>query len=174
MRKTLRAMVQVQYWCGMRPGEVCTLQPGDVDRSGAIWLYRPQRHKTRHLGKKLIKAIPQPAQEILTPYLFGPSDKPAFLAQQWRGKQRPYTNETYGAAIRRAASRAKVHGLPVEPWSPNQLRHAILTDIANKLGREDAKTWAGHSEQATTLIYTWTATADLTRIADELGRREAG
>ena len=37
----LRAMVELQQMTGMRPGEVCQLRLGDVDRSGDVWLYRP-------------------------------------------------------------------------------------------------------------------------------------
>jgi hypothetical protein len=36
-------MVRFQRLTGCRPGEVCKLRPGDVDRSGEVWAYRPSR-----------------------------------------------------------------------------------------------------------------------------------
>src|SRR5262249_38260878 len=47
----VRAMVELQRLTGMRPGEVCKLKLCDVDRSGALWEYRPTHHKTAHHGK---------------------------------------------------------------------------------------------------------------------------
>lgn len=172
LRPQIRAMIQIQFWAGMRPGEVCSLRPSEVARSDAIWLYRPARHKTSHRGKTLIKAIPEPAQAILAPYLDGDPDGPVFQTQRGRD----YTALTYGAAIRRAVRRARDGGLLIPPWHPNQLRHAILTEVRNLFdserdGLEAARRWGGHSDSATTLIYTWTATSELRRIAAELGRR---
>lgn len=165
LRPRVRAMVQIQFWCGMRPGEVCRLRPCDIDRSGPVWFYRPPEHKTGHKGKTLIKAIPQPAQAILEPWLTGPPDRAAFLTQ----KRRPFDSHTYGGAVLRAARRARAHGLPVVDWRPNQLRHAILTEIRETQGIDAAQLWAGHSEAATTMIYTWTATENLARIAERIG-----
>ncbi len=39
-------MVRLQRLSGMRPAEVCQLQPVDIDREGDVWLYRPASHKT--------------------------------------------------------------------------------------------------------------------------------
>jgi integrase len=167
LREPVRSMVAIQFWCGLRPGEVCALRPCDVDRSGDVWLYKPGSHKTAWKGKTLIKAVPAPAQAILAPFLTGPPERPAFQTS----RKRPYTTIVYGAAIRRAAQRARAHGLPVSPWHPNQLRHAILTEIRDLCGLEDAQWWAGHSEAATTELYTWTAASHLQRIAAALGER---
>ncbi len=40
-------MVRLQRLTGVRPGEVCILRPMDLDRSGDVWVYRPESHKTR-------------------------------------------------------------------------------------------------------------------------------
>lgn len=87
MSPVLRAMVQLQYLCGMRPGEVCIMRGCDIDQSGPIWLYRPARHKTEGTGRVLAKAITQRGQEILKPflkdrpetYLFSPA-----VSKAWR------------------------------------------------------------------------------------------
>jgi integrase len=45
-------MVRFQRLTGARPGEVCQLRPGDVDRSGEVWAYRPANHKTAYRGRE--------------------------------------------------------------------------------------------------------------------------
>lgn len=167
LRKTTRAMVQIQFWCGMRPGEVCGLEPRYIDQAHSVWLYWPGKHKTQNYGKTLIKAIPEPAQAILAPYLAGAQDRPVFKTQ----RRRFFSTHSYGQAIRHATERARAHGVQVPDWHPNQLRHSILTDIRERLGIKAAQAWAGHSESATTLIYTWTATSELRQIAEALSRK---
>ncbi len=75
-----------------RPGEVCRLTPGDIDRTGEAlrkivgekielgkaWAYIPDRHKTAHHGHKRVIPLGPMAQELLAPYLLGRADD-AFL-----------------------------------------------------------------------------------------------
>ncbi len=60
------AMVWLQWWSGMRPGEVIQLRPPDVDRSGEVWIYRPSHHKTEHHGREREIDLGPRAQEILS------------------------------------------------------------------------------------------------------------
>ncbi len=62
-------MVRLQRLAGMRPGEVCTMRPCDIDRSGDIWLYRPESHKTEHHGRDRVVPIGPKAQDVLLRYL---------------------------------------------------------------------------------------------------------
>lgn len=62
-------MVRLQRLTGMRPGEVCSLRPGDLDRSGEVWTYRPADHKTQHHGRDRVIFIGPQAQGILLRYL---------------------------------------------------------------------------------------------------------
>lgn len=62
-------MARLQRFTGARPGEVCDIRPCDIDRTGDVWLYRPESHKTQHRGRSRIIAIGPRAQEILRPYL---------------------------------------------------------------------------------------------------------
>jgi integrase len=41
-------MVRLQRLTGMRPGEVCSLRPCDVNKTDDVWLYIPDEHKTEH------------------------------------------------------------------------------------------------------------------------------
>lgn len=130
-------MVRFQSLTSCRPGEVCTLRPSDVDRSGDVWAYRPERHKTEHLGRERIVWIGPQAQTVLRPYLlrdagdfcFSPAEsekqrKAEMRAcrktrvqpsQMDRRKARPkrqpgdrYRKDAYGKAIERAVEQANL------------------------------------------------------------------
>jgi len=45
-------MIQLQLCTGMRPGEVCILKAGDIDRSSDVWTFKPPTHKTAHHGRQ--------------------------------------------------------------------------------------------------------------------------
>jgi integrase len=63
------AMVQLQLFTGMRPGEVCIMRTCDLDTSGRVWIYTPESHKTQHHGRERRIYIGPRAQEILKPWL---------------------------------------------------------------------------------------------------------
>jgi len=131
----VRDMVQFQRLTGARPGEVCSLRPLDVDRSGEIWRYVPGEHKTEHHGRGRVIFVGPRAQEILTPYLlrestafcFSPAEserkrkarlranrktpvQPSQVDRSKPGaKRRPrnhYTSNAYIHAIQRACDKA--------------------------------------------------------------------
>ncbi len=134
---TVRDMVRVQLLAVMRPGEVVSMRPSDIDRSGDVWKYRPHGHKTEHHDRSRIVQIGPEAQKILIPYLLRPSAQPCFSPQeseeQRRREQRlnrkskvqpsqrdrgkphakrkpkgQYTVDSYRRAIHRACDAAKV------------------------------------------------------------------
>jgi integrase len=94
------AMVELQRLTGMRPGEVCRVRACDVDVSGAVWLYRPARHKTQHLGRERVIPIGPRAQAVLKPFLTLSTQaylfSPVRADEEWR-------------AAKRAARRTKVY-----------------------------------------------------------------
>jgi hypothetical protein len=45
---TVRAMIEVQRLCDCGPQDVVGMRAIDIDRSGAVWEYRPRRYKTEH------------------------------------------------------------------------------------------------------------------------------
>jgi integrase len=128
-------MMRVQRLVGCRPGEVCTMRPCDIDRTGEVWEYRPASHKTEHHGRRRVIFIGPAAQQILLPYLlrdpegycFAPADSerkrkaimranrktPVQPSQQDRRKRRPkhrpgdhYVKDAYNRAICRAVEKA--------------------------------------------------------------------
>jgi integrase len=58
-------------------------------------------------------------------------------------------------------------------WTPNQLRHAIATEISQTIGQQAAQRWLGHADLNTTAIYAENEAAELIAIAQELDRRWA-
>lgn len=98
---SIAAMVRFQFWTGARPGEVCELRPADIDRSGAVWVFRPQRHKTELHGKERVIPIGPSAQKALRPVLdripLPDPNKPVFsptLSQAERSLQRRQDRRT--------------------------------------------------------------------------------
>ncbi len=62
-------MVELMRLTGMRPQEVCLMRTINIDRSGRVWVYSPETHKTEHHGRERRIYIGPTAQEILRPWL---------------------------------------------------------------------------------------------------------
>jgi integrase len=133
---TVADMTRLQLVSGMRPGEVCKMRGIDLDTTGPVWLYRPDQHKTAHLGYTKVVALGPQAQEIIRrnlkldveAYIFSPRDvveqhhaerraarqspitpSQAQRTRRHRPKRTPgeyYRTSAYGCAIRRAIVRA--------------------------------------------------------------------
>lgn len=167
---TIRAMIELQHLTGMRPGEVCSIRPVDIDMSGKTWLYRPVRHKTSHLGRNRVVLIGPKGQRVIEPflqrdveaYLFSPreSRRQGFDACSTHRHQpvaEPRTGrrigvrfkpQAYGHSIR---SICKAHDIP--HWSPNQLRHNMATRLRREFGLDIAQVVLGHSKADVTQMY---------------------
>ncbi len=102
------AMVRLQRLTGMRPGEVCQLRPCDLDRSAAVWSYRPQRHKMAYRGR--VRTVP-----------IGPGPRrcwpPGWSSRAWR---------------RRSTSSPR--DAPWPPCGPGRRRKARAADVARRAG----------------------------------------
>jgi integrase len=80
LNRHVRGLVEFQRFTGCRPTEACRVRRSDIDMSGAVWLYRPTKHKGSWKGKPRTIAIGPKAQTLLreffTPdieeYLFSP------------------------------------------------------------------------------------------------------
>lgn len=170
-------MVRLQRLTGMRPGELCTLRPCDLDQSGEVWVYEPGEHKMEHHGTRRLVMIGPKAQKLLALYLDRDTKCPCFLGDetvwlsrrrgaeaemplnadlierahrfaQGRGKLLPYNVNAYRIAIHRACDKAG-HA----KWSPNQLRHTAATEVRKKFGLEAAQVICGHQSADVTQIY---------------------
>lgn len=87
-------MARFQCYTGCRPGEVCSIRPRDVDRSEAIWLYRPESYKTEHheTDSRVI-AIGERAQAILSRYLLRDEDSFCFSPAESEKRRRQRRTE---------------------------------------------------------------------------------
>lgn len=63
------AMIDLQRPTGMRPGEAVIMRTCDLDVSGEVWVYIPDRHKTEHHGRQRQIVLGPRAQERLAPCL---------------------------------------------------------------------------------------------------------
>jgi integrase len=175
LQPAVRTMVELQALTGMRPGEVCRMTTGQIDRSGDLWLYQPTRHKTANRGKDRVIPLGPRAQEVLKPWLKADPDAPLFSPREASDqndqiRQRPtrtprqraarrmkhprrrfretYGKGSYATAIERGCVRADI---PV--FRPNRIRHTYTTRIRREYGLEAVQVLLGHSKADVTQIY---------------------
>ena len=162
-------MVRLQRLTGMRPGELCRISADQIDMSGEVWMYRPQRHKTKHRGQAREIPLGPRAQAVVRPYLqrrtlgaalFSPRDRERVHSRM----REHFDTVTYGQAIRHACDR-----LGIERWSPNQLRHARATELRREFGLDAAGAVLGHARVETTQIYAERATQTALEVAAKTG-----
>lgn len=175
-------MVRLQLLTGCRPGEVCKLTPSMIDRSGKVWVARPDDHKTAHHGHKRAIFLGPKAQAILAPYIerepgeciFRPIDcvsqrrkadhakrvtplscgnRPGKTNRRKTSGRTRVAGESYSVpAYGRAITRA-AQKAGVQHWAPNQLRHSRATEIRKKFGLEAAQVVLGHASADITQTY---------------------
>ncbi len=189
MPAPVRAMVELQRIIGCRPSEITQLRPCDVDLSDDCWCYVPHSHKTEHHGCERRIYFGPRSQEILRPWLerdpqsycFSPKESVEALRRlkqekrqtpigqgnrQGTNKKRnpkrqpgvKYSTGSYRRAIARACELAKI-----EPWRPNQLRHARASEVSKTADIDAARCVLGHSDPRITENY---AEVDFTKAAD--------
>lgn len=76
------AMIQVQWFAGMRPGEVVLMRPCDIDMSGDIWIYEPLDHKNRWRNHRRLIPLGPKTQAIVRPFLDRPADQYIFSPRE--------------------------------------------------------------------------------------------
>ena len=182
-------MVQLQRLTGARPGELCCIRPGDINRQADVWEFIPESHKTEHHDKARVIFIGAKGQRILAPYLVRAADAYCFSPREAEGKRRaarhearivpiscgnrPGTNrkakprrparEKYDrTSYARAVRRAAVSA-GVATWSPHRLRHTFATEVRKSFGLEAVQVCLGHSQAAVSEIY---AERDLAKAAN--------
>lgn len=177
-------MARLQQQAAMRPGEVCFMSWADIDRdSGAVWFYRPGKHKTDYLG--ITREIPlgKEAQAILSKYLhrlpsvpiFSPREKeqqrlqevheqratpmtPSQRKRAARAAARPDDRENapgdgWRADSYRKAIQKALKKAGLRHWFPYLLRHTGGTEARRKHGLDAAQALLGHADRRTTERY---------------------
>jgi integrase len=194
--KMVADMVLLQRYTGCRPGEVCSLICGEVDRSRKTWVWQPDRHKNDWRDQERVIAIGPRGRRILEPYLnrrpeeycfvageseaarnavrraartskMTPSQKARRKRAQMALQRKPRTAYTE-AAYRRAIARAcATHGIP--HWKPNQIRHTAGTEARSEGGWDEAQVRLGHKSAKTTEIYAELTLERQMAVAERLG-----
>jgi integrase len=193
----VRTMIEMQRLCGGRPQDVVQVRAIDIDMTGPVWEYRPQRYKTEHRNdadgkdRERVVFLGPKAQALLKPYLtlnvteylFSPqrseAERNARRREQrktpaWpshmrrRAKGRVLGDRYTVAAYRRAIARACLKaGVPV--WWPNQLRHACGTEVRKRYNLEASQAVLGHAELGVTQVYAEVDREAARRVMAEIG-----
>ena len=137
-------LVRLQLATAMRPSELHRMTPADIDRTGEVWFYRPEHHKTEHHGKTKAVPILGDAVRVLSPYLFGDPDELCFVTTLGT----PWNKDNYRRHIARACK-----DNDLEHWTPYQLRHTAGQHFRDMAGPEATQAMMGHARLSTTEIY---------------------
>jgi integrase len=140
------AMIQFQWWTGCRPGEVVTMLASEIDRSGAVWVYRPEKHKTKWRGQDRAIAIGTEGQKILGPFLDTAPPGGFVFVTGW--ERNPYTVTSYGRAISRGCERAKS-----ERFTAYCIRHSFKLRVTRAMGLDAARAAMGQTSLGATNSY---------------------
>jgi integrase len=141
----VKAMLELQYWSGMRSGEVRELRAGEVDTSGEVWLYRPPQHKGLWRGQSRVVPIGPGGRAALAPLLEGRApEEPVFRTRRGR----PYSANAYGLAAARAGKKCGR-----EWFRPYSLRHGAKDRFTRAVGLDCARAMLGQKSLTTTAGY---------------------
>jgi integrase len=192
----VRAMVELIWYTGMRPSEVCRLTLGQIDRAGPLWVYRPAAHKTAHHGKDRVIPFGPNARSVLVAFLKGRAlnpEEPLFSPRRAREerfadmratrrtkvqpsqlcrrkrapKRAPGEWYTPEAVTRAVAIASKKAG--VEHWHPYRIRHSFGTRVRKAHGLECAPVLLGHSHANVTEVYAERNVALALEVAAKIG-----
>ena len=177
LHPTVAAMVRVQRLTGCRPQDVRQMMMRGLDTSGgpgAVWIYRPTKHKSRYTGRARVIGIGPKAQAILKPFLRRDPDAPLFT--MGRARRSGFTRDQYNKAILRGCRRS-IPVVVLDParwfaehrWSPNQLRHTAATQVRSAFGLEAAQVVLGHAKADVTQVYAERDLGLLKKVAAAVG-----
>ena len=180
MRPMIADMVRLQYLLACRPGEIRMMRGCDIERSGEVWIYTVNNHKTEHHGRGRPIPMGKQAQEILAKYLlrkandpaaylFSPADaeeerkaemranrktrvQPSQVNRSTKNPKRKPGNMWKRDSYLNAIKKA-CNRAGVDCWTPHQLRHTRATEIRKKFGLEAAQVILGHAKADVTQIY---------------------
>lgn len=160
---TIANMIRLQLATGMRPDELLSMRPIDIDTSSTPWVYVPQRHKNKRRGKQRRVPIGPRARPLLEPYLQRVVTRACFVPQEvqdarnaerrasyvppddalgdyrdWRSAKRrrrgnPRYGERYTTDTYRQAIQRLCEAAGVPEWTPGQLRHNAEQQVERQL-----------------------------------------
>ena len=132
-------MVRFQRLTGCRPDEVCMMRPIDVDTTGDVWRYRPESHKTQHLGRERIIFVGPKAQDVLRKFLLRDKESYCFAPTESERKRNARRREARQSPMTPSQARRGRKRHPKRPagdrYTVNSYRRAIhrAVDLANRI-----------------------------------------
>lgn len=151
MYPQVKAMVLVQFYGGMRPGEIVTMRRSEIDQAGpeGCWVYRPATHKGTHRGQELAKVLGPQAQAVLGPWLLR-AEPAGFVFPPVRDRYGlgRFRVEGYHRSICDACTIARV-----ERFTAYQLRHLAKMLATRAFGLDDARAYLGQLSLGATALY---------------------
>lgn len=184
------AMIELQRYTGMRPGEVTTMRGCDIDTSGKVWVYTPPQHKTSWRGHERKIYLGPRAQAVLRlwlrtdthTFLFQPREAVAARRDALRKTRKTPLSCGNRAGTNCKSKPKKAPGLLYTPrsyyqairtacinaqvphWHPHQLRHNAATFLRREFGLDASRVVLGHRSPKITEQYAeldWTKAADV-------------
>jgi integrase len=142
-------VVRLLQLTAARPDEIVRLRAADLREREGVWVYAPAEHKTAHAGRRRLIVFNAEAQGILAKYLAGKGP------QDWLFPADPFQapGQHYGVTSLRNAVTSACHRAGVPRFTPYQLRHLRITEVAMEHGLDVAQALAGHSSAAMTAHY---------------------
>lgn len=129
--RQVAGLIRLQWASGMRPGEAVIMRGCDLDTSGKVWVYTPERHKTEHhgherpiyLGPQAQAVVRQFLKTDLSAYLFSPADADRLRREaQHEARKTPLScGNVPGSNRRRRPGRA-----PTDRYTVDSYRRAIV------------------------------------------------
>lgn len=138
-------MALIQRLSGMRPNEVCRLTMAQIDRiQKDRWYYRPEKHKTKRMGRIREITFGKAAIALLLPYLQADPDKRLFYNSRGKAMEPgPYCHACWWYCKKRVLPHV----------SPNRIRKSAAMDAMRTLGVDAARALLGHADKSTTLAF---------------------
>lgn len=149
-REDVRSMLLVQFWTGMRPGEVRIIRGQDIQDG----IYTPETHKNAWRGHSRQIILPPEAQEALRPFLVD-------------GRLFGRSEIGYAKAVARAAKKA---GVRMTAYS---VRHGFKDRLLHSgASLDEVRAAMGHKSLGTTNDYGTQADLELARRAIAKGDKD--
>jgi integrase len=144
-----RVMLLLQWWTGMRSKEVRTMRRDELDTSGAVWVYRPGKHKRSHAGQSREVTIGVRGQAVLGPWLKSHAGEFVFPPSRRRADSRfpIYSREGYAQMIGRASELA---GVKIRAYD---CRHSAKQRVTRAMGLDFARAYLGQKSLDVTNSY---------------------
>ncbi|VTU00965.1 catalytic phage domain protein : Integrase, catalytic core, phage domain protein OS=Rhodopirellula sallentina SM41 GN=RSSM_06627 PE=4 SV=1: Phage_integrase [Gemmataceae bacterium] len=126
----VRVIVELLLHTGMRPAEACGMTLNQIER-GAVWVYRPRRHKTAHHGKGRVVPLGPNARAVLAAFLAGRAlepDEPIFSPARCREEQYAAMRGARKSKVQPSqVSRRKADAerTPTDSYAPGAISHAV-------------------------------------------------